>query len=62
MVELRSDSLENFDRILGRIRRIEDIYNTETSFLLSTHKTYCQSIIYLSYHCLAHSPGCPGHC
>nr|WP_241773171.1 hypothetical protein [Pantoea sp. CFSAN033090] len=48
--------------MLGRIRRIEDIYNTETSFLLSTHKTYCQSIIYLSYHCLAHSPGCPGHC
>ncbi|MGK9471481.1 hypothetical protein ACSST1_22355 [Pantoea agglomerans] len=25
--------------MLGRIRRIEDIYNTETSFLLSTHKT-----------------------
>lgn len=38
LVELRSDSLENFDRILGRIRRIEGIYNTETSILLSTHK------------------------
>ena len=38
LVELRSDSLENFDRTLGRIRRIEGIYNTETSILLSTHK------------------------
>lgn len=38
LVELRSDSLENFDRILGRVRRIEGIQNTETSILLSTHK------------------------
>ncbi|CAI0942660.1 Lrp/AsnC family transcriptional regulator [Serratia ficaria] len=38
LVELRSDSLENFDRILGRLRRIEGIHNTETSILLSTHK------------------------
>ncbi|PKE28067.1 AsnC family transcriptional regulator [Rahnella sp. AA] len=38
LVELRSDSLENFDRILGRVRRIEGIYSTETSILLSTHK------------------------
>lgn len=38
LVELRSDSLENFNRILGRIRLIEGIYNTETYILLSTHK------------------------
>jgi DNA-binding Lrp family transcriptional regulator len=38
LVELRSDTLENFDRILGRIRRIEGIFSTETSILLSTHK------------------------
>ncbi|WP_336779096.1 Lrp/AsnC family transcriptional regulator [Pantoea sp. USHLN256] len=38
LVELRADTLENFDRILGRIRRVEGIYNTETSILLSTHK------------------------
>lgn len=38
LVELRSDSLENFNSILGRIRLIEGIYNTETSILLSTHK------------------------
>lgn len=38
LVELRADNLENFDRILGRIRRVEGIYNTETSILLSTHK------------------------
>ena len=38
VVELRADSLEAFDRVLGRIRRIEGISNTETSLLLSTHK------------------------
>ncbi|WAT02029.1 Lrp/AsnC family transcriptional regulator [Rouxiella chamberiensis] len=38
MVELRADNLEAFDQILGRIRRIEGIYNTETSILLSTRK------------------------
>lgn len=38
LVELRADTLENFDRTLGRIRRVEGIYNTETSILLSTHK------------------------
>ena len=38
VAELRADSLEAFDRVLGRIRRIEGISNTETSLLLSTHK------------------------
>jgi DNA-binding Lrp family transcriptional regulator len=38
VVELRSDSLEAFDRVLGRIRLIDGISNTETSLLLSTHK------------------------
>ena len=38
VAELRADSLEAFDRVLGRIRMIEGISNTETSLLLSTHK------------------------
>jgi DNA-binding Lrp family transcriptional regulator len=38
VVELRADSLEAFDRVLGRIRLIEGTSNTETSLLLSTHK------------------------
>lgn len=38
LVEIRTDSLENFDKILGRIRRIAGISSTETSILLSTHK------------------------
>lgn len=38
MAELRADTLEAFDRALGRIRTIEGIANTETSILLSTHK------------------------
>ncbi len=38
MAELRADSLEAFDRALGRIRAIDGIANTETSILLSTHK------------------------
>ena len=38
VAELRSDSLEAFDRVLGRIRLIEGIASTETSLLLSTHK------------------------
>ncbi|KNE87685.1 hypothetical protein PSTG_18924 [Puccinia striiformis f. sp. tritici PST-78] len=38
LVEIRTDSLENFDKILGRIRRITGISSTETSILLSTHK------------------------
>jgi len=38
MAELRADSLEAFDRALGRIRAIDGIAHTETSILLSTHK------------------------
>jgi DNA-binding Lrp family transcriptional regulator len=38
VAELRADSLEAFDRVLGRIRMIEGIASTETSLLLSTHK------------------------
>lgn len=38
VAEIRADNLELFDRLLGRIRRIEGIANTETSILLSTHK------------------------
>lgn len=38
VAELRADSLESFDRVLGRIRLLEGIANTETSLLLSTSK------------------------
>ncbi len=38
MAELRADNLESFDRVLGAIRMIEGIANTETSILLTTHK------------------------
>ena len=38
IAELRADSLEEFDRILGRLRHVEGISSTETSLLLSTHK------------------------
>ncbi|MEP7282740.1 MAG: Lrp/AsnC family transcriptional regulator [Rubrivivax sp.] len=38
VAELRADSLEAFDRVLGRIRQIDGIGQTETSLLLSTHK------------------------
>ncbi len=38
VAELRADSLESFDRVLARIRRVEGISSTETSLLLSTHK------------------------
>src|SRR5947208_4177670 len=38
VAELRVDSLEAFDRVLGRIRLLDGISNTETSLLLSTHK------------------------
>jgi DNA-binding Lrp family transcriptional regulator len=38
VAELRTDNLELFDRVLGRIRKIEGIASTETSILLSTHK------------------------
>ncbi|EPK6958145.1 Lrp/AsnC ligand binding domain-containing protein, partial [Acinetobacter baumannii] len=39
LVELRSDTLENFDKVLERIRNISGIYNSETSILLASHKT-----------------------
>ena len=38
VAELQTDSLEAVDRVLGRIRQIDGISNTETSLLLSTHK------------------------
>jgi|SRR5580658_2004960 DNA-binding Lrp family transcriptional regulator len=38
VAELRADSLEAVDRVLGRIRLIDGISSTETSLLLSTHK------------------------
>lgn len=38
VAELQADSLEAFDRVLGGIRLVEGIANTETSILLSTHK------------------------
>jgi DNA-binding Lrp family transcriptional regulator len=38
VVELAADSLEGFDRVLGRIRLIQGISQTETSLLLSTFK------------------------
>ena len=39
LVEIQADSLENFDKVLERIRCIAGIYNSETSILLSTFKT-----------------------
>jgi DNA-binding Lrp family transcriptional regulator len=38
VAELRAESLEEFDRVLSRIRLVEGIASTETSLLLSTHK------------------------
>jgi DNA-binding Lrp family transcriptional regulator len=38
VAELRTESLEAVDQVLGRIRRIDGISMTETSLLLSTHK------------------------
>ncbi|MGB7904347.1 MAG: Lrp/AsnC family transcriptional regulator [Steroidobacteraceae bacterium] len=38
IAELRADTLDDFDRVLSRIRRIEGVANTETNLLLSTHK------------------------
>jgi DNA-binding Lrp family transcriptional regulator len=38
VAQLRADSLEAFDRVLGRIRQVDGIASTETSLLLSTHK------------------------
>jgi DNA-binding Lrp family transcriptional regulator len=38
VAELRTDTLEEFDRVLSGVRLIEGIASTETSILLSTHK------------------------
>ncbi|MGI9246986.1 MAG: Lrp/AsnC family transcriptional regulator [Steroidobacteraceae bacterium] len=38
VAELRADTLEDFDRVLGRIRRIEGVATSETNLLLSTLK------------------------
>ena len=38
IAELRADTLEEFDRVLSRIRHIEGVANSETNLLLSTHK------------------------
>lgn len=38
VAEIRTDSLQSFDQVLSRIRRIDGISGTETSLLLSTHK------------------------
>lgn len=38
VAELRADSLEAFDGVLGRIRQVDGIASTETSLLLSTYK------------------------
>lgn len=38
IAELRADNLEEFDRVLRRIRLLEGISSSETSLLLSTHK------------------------
>lgn len=38
VAELRADTLEVFDQVLSRIRRLEGIAQTETSLLLSTLK------------------------
>lgn len=36
VAELRTDSLSGFDQVLGRIRGVEGIVNSETSLLLSS--------------------------
>ena len=38
VAELRAESLEAFDRVLGRVRLIPGISHSETSLLLSTYK------------------------
>jgi DNA-binding Lrp family transcriptional regulator len=38
VAEIRADSLQTFDQVLSRIRRVEGISGTETSLLLATHK------------------------
>jgi DNA-binding Lrp family transcriptional regulator len=38
IAELRAAHLEEFDRVLGRIRQLEGITNTQTNLLLTTYK------------------------
>jgi DNA-binding Lrp family transcriptional regulator len=38
IAELRADSLEEFDKVLRRIRLVEGITHTETNLLLSSYK------------------------
>lgn len=38
VAELRTGSLEEFDRVLARIRQVEGVASTESSLLLSTFK------------------------
>lgn len=38
VAEVRADSLQDLDVVLGRIRKLDGIASTETSLLLSTHK------------------------
>jgi DNA-binding Lrp family transcriptional regulator len=38
IAELRADSLEDFDKVLRRIRLVEGIAHSETNLLLSTYK------------------------
>jgi DNA-binding Lrp family transcriptional regulator len=38
VAELRAVTLEEFDRVLSRLRRIDGVAGTETNLLLSTHK------------------------
>jgi hypothetical protein len=36
VAELHTDSLKSFDQLLGRIRSIDGVVNSETSLLLSS--------------------------
>ncbi|MDE1949728.1 MAG: Lrp/AsnC family transcriptional regulator [Burkholderiales bacterium] len=38
VAEIQAETLEAFDRVLGTIRLVDGIAQTETSILLSTHK------------------------
>jgi DNA-binding Lrp family transcriptional regulator len=38
VAEIRAASLQEFDQVLSRIRKLDGIASTETSLLLSTHK------------------------
>lgn len=38
VAEIRTDSLQAFDQLLGRVRMIDGVSGTETSLLLAAHK------------------------